>query len=93
MLSDVGALGASPWAMRLAARPARGAWTFGWKRAEIIASLIVVALMLKAAWGLLRDSGRVLLEAAPETSTSTNYAPISSKTTTCTTSTTSTSGR
>ncbi len=164
MLSDVGAIGASLWAMSLAARPARGVWTFGWKRAEIlsaagngitllvvsgivafeairrlihppaveggpvlvvalvgvavniaaawvlakanrsslnvegayqhiltdlygfigtviaaiiilttgfnradaIASLIVVALMLKAAYGLLRDSGRVLLEAAPE---------------------------
>ncbi|MFZ1286083.1 MAG: cation diffusion facilitator family transporter, partial [Candidatus Phosphoribacter sp.] len=163
MLSDVGAIGASLWAIRLAARPASGAWTFGWKRAEIlsaagngitllvvagivgyeairrlfdpppveggpvlvvalvgvavniaaawvlakanrsslnvegayqhiltdlyafigtviaaivilttgylradaIASLVVVALMLKAAWGLLRDSGRVLLEAAP----------------------------
>jgi len=164
MLSDVGAIGASLWAIRLAARPARGAWTFGWKRAEIIsaagngitllvvsgivafeairrlihppaveggpvlvvaligvvvniaaawvlakanrsslnvegayqhiltdlygfigtviagivilttgytradsiASLFVVALMLRAAYGLLRDSGRVLLEAAPE---------------------------
>ncbi len=164
MLSDVGAIGASLWAIRLAARPAAGAWTYGWKRAEIlsaagngitllvvsgivgyeairrlihpppveggpvlvvaivgvavnitaawvlakanrsslnvegayqhiltdlygfigtviagivilttgylradaIASLVVVALMLKAAWGLLRDSGRVLLEAAPE---------------------------
>jgi cobalt-zinc-cadmium efflux system protein len=164
MLSDVGAIGAALWAMRLAARPAAGAWTFGWKRAEIlsaaangitllvvsgivtfeaisrlvspaqvdgapvlivaivgvavnilvawvlaranrsslnvegafqhvltdlygfigtviagiillttgfdradsIASLIVVALMLKAAWGLLRDSGRVLLEVAPK---------------------------
>ena len=164
MLSDVGAIGGALWAIRLAARPAAGAWTFGWKRAEIlsaaangitllviagivaaeaigrlihpprvdggpvvavaaagivvniaaawvlarasrsslnvqgafrhvltdlygfvgtavagviilvtgwtqadaIASLLVVALMLKAAWGLLRDSGRVLLEAAPE---------------------------
>ena len=164
MLSDVGAIGASLWAMRLAGRPAAGKWTFGWKRAEIlsaagngitllvvsalvafeairrlihppavagapvlvvaivgvavnlviawvlakanrsslnvegafqhiltdvygflgtvaagivilatgytradsIASLLVVALMLKAAWGLLRDSGRILLEAAPE---------------------------
>jgi len=164
MLSDVGAIGASLWAIGLAARPAAGHWTFGWKRAEIlsaagngitllvvsalvafeairrlldpppvqgtpvlivaiigvavnvlaagalakanrsslnvagayqhiltdlygflgtviaaiiilttgyaradaIASLLVVALMLKAAWGLLRDSGRVLLEAAPE---------------------------
>lgn len=164
MLSDVGAIGASLWAMRLAARPPSGRWTFGWKRAEIlsaagngitllvvsgiitfeairrlispfevhggavltvalvgvgvnlaatwalaranrsslnvegafrhiltdlyafigtviagiiilttgfaradaIASLLVVALMVKAAWGLLRESGRVLLEAAPE---------------------------
>jgi cobalt-zinc-cadmium efflux system protein len=163
MLSDVGAIGASLYAMRLAARPAAGAWTFGWKRAEIlsaagngitllvvsglvafeairrlieppaveggpvlivaligvgvnivaawilakanrsslnvegayqhiltdlygligtviagivilttgfnradsIASLVVVGLMLKASWELLRDSGRVLLEAAP----------------------------
>jgi cobalt-zinc-cadmium efflux system protein len=164
MLSDVGAIAASLWAIRLAARPAVGAWTYGWKRAEIlsaagngitllvvsgivtfesirrlinppsveggpvliialigvvvniaaawvlakanrsslnvegayqhiltdlygfigtviaavvilttgfaradaIASLFVVALMVKAAWGLLRESGRVLLEAAPE---------------------------
>ncbi len=163
MLSDVGAIAGSLWALRLAARPASGAWTFGWKRAEIlsaagngitllvvavlvaveaigrlihpppvagvpvlivalvgvavnivaagalaranrsslnvegayqhiltdlygflgtvvaavvilvtgfaradsIASLLVVALMLRAAWGLLRDSGRILLEAAP----------------------------
>ena len=164
MLSDVGAIGASLWAMRLAARPASGGWTFGWKRAEIlsaagngitllvvagivgfeairrlidpppvagrpmllvalvgvvvnvvatwilakgdrsslnvegayqhiltdlygfvgtviaaiiiittgftradsIASLVVVALMMKAAYGLLRDSGRILLEGAPK---------------------------
>jgi cobalt-zinc-cadmium efflux system protein len=164
MLSDVGAIGAALWAIRLAARPAAGAWTFGWKRAEIlsaagngitllvvsgivgveaitrlidpprvdggpvvvvaaagiavniaaawvlaradrsslnvqgafrhvvtdlygfigtviagvvilttgwtqadaIASLVVVGLMLKAAWELLRASGRILLEAAPE---------------------------
>jgi cobalt-zinc-cadmium efflux system protein len=168
MLSDVGAIAAALWAIRLAARPASGAWTFGWKRAEIlsaagngitllvvagivtaeaigrlihpprveglalvvvaavgvavniaaawvlarasrssrsslniqgafrhvltdlygfigtlaagviivatgwtqadaIVSLIVVGLMLKAAWELLRDSGRILLEAAPKT--------------------------
>jgi cobalt-zinc-cadmium efflux system protein len=173
MLADVGALAAALWVIRLAARPAKGAWTYGWKRAEIlsaagngvtllvvaaliaveavrrlvhpapvvgltvllvallgvavniaataviaraggggrgdgdhpgslnlrgayqhvvtdlyafaataiagavilatgfrradaIASLVVVALMLRAAWGLLRDSGRVLLEVAPE---------------------------
>jgi cobalt-zinc-cadmium efflux system protein len=164
MLSDVGAIGGSLWAISLAARPPSGKWTYGWKRAEIlsaaangitllvvagivtaeaisrlihppavdggpvivvavagiavnvaatwvlaranrsslnvqgafrhvltdlygfigtviagiiivttgftradaIASLVVVTLMAKAAWELLRDSGRVLLEAAPE---------------------------
>lgn len=164
MLSDAAAIGASLWAINLAARPARGVWTFGFKRAEIlsaagngitllvvsalisfeavrrlidpppvaglavlavallgvavnigaswvlakadrsslnvegafqhimtdlyafiatviagvvilvtgfrradsIASLVVVALMLRAAYGLLRDSGRVLLEGAPD---------------------------
>lgn len=163
MLTDVGAIGASLWAVRLAGRPAAGPWTFGWKRAEIlsaavngitlvvvgallafeairrvldpppvhgapvivvallgvavnltavwvlakanrsslnvqgafqhiltdlygfiatfiagvvivltgftradaIASLIVVALMFRAAWGLLHDAGWILLEAAP----------------------------
>lgn len=40
--------------------------TTGFERADAIASLVVVALMVKAAWGLLRASGRVLLEGAPE---------------------------
>lgn len=39
MLSDAGAIGVALWAMRLAARPAQGAWTFGWKRAEILSAL------------------------------------------------------
>jgi cobalt-zinc-cadmium efflux system protein len=34
-------------------------------RADGIAALLVAALMLRSGWGLLRDSGRVLLEAAP----------------------------
>ena len=38
MLSDVGAIGGALWAIRLAARPAAGAWTFGWKRAEILSA-------------------------------------------------------
>ncbi len=37
----------------------------GWTRADAIASLVVVALMLRAGYGLLRDSGRILLEGAP----------------------------
>lgn len=39
-------------------------WT-GLHRADAVASLLVAALMYYAAWGLLRDSGRVFLEAAP----------------------------
>lgn len=38
----------------------------GFRRADSIASLLVVVLMARAAWGLLRASGRVLLEGAPE---------------------------
>ncbi|WP_020524375.1 cation diffusion facilitator family transporter [Catelliglobosispora koreensis] len=37
----------------------------GFTRADAIASLIVVVLMVKAGYGLLRDSGRIFLEAAP----------------------------
>jgi cobalt-zinc-cadmium efflux system protein len=37
----------------------------GWVRADPVAALLVAALMLWAAWRLLRDSGRVLLDIAP----------------------------
>ena len=40
--------------------------TTGWVRADAVAALFVAAIMLRAAYGLLRDSGRVLLEAAPQ---------------------------
>jgi cobalt-zinc-cadmium efflux system protein len=39
---------------------------FGFDAADAIAALTVCALMLYAAWGLLRDSGRIFLEAAPK---------------------------
>jgi cobalt-zinc-cadmium efflux system protein len=39
--------------------------TTGFRRADGIASLMIAAIMLSAAYGLLRDSGRVFLEAAP----------------------------
>jgi cobalt-zinc-cadmium efflux system protein len=41
-------------------------WLTGFDRVDPIASLAVAASMLWAAWPLLRKSGRVLLEAAPE---------------------------
>ena len=37
----------------------------GWSRFDPIAALLVAALMLGASWSLLRDSGRIFLEAAP----------------------------
>lgn len=37
----------------------------GFHQADLIASLVVVGLMVRAGVGLVRDSGRVLLEAAP----------------------------
>jgi len=52
MLTDAGALGASIFAARLALRPARGAMTFGLKRAEILSAqangitLLVVAALV-----------------------------------------------
>jgi cobalt-zinc-cadmium efflux system protein len=39
-------------------------WT-GWARADALASLLVAALMLYAAYRLLHASGRIFLEAAP----------------------------
>src|SRR5581483_934313 len=38
-----------------------------WERADPIASLVVVALMLRASWVLLSASGHILLEGTPET--------------------------
>jgi cobalt-zinc-cadmium efflux system protein len=38
----------------------------GFDRADAIASLLVAGLMLRSSYGLLRDSGRIFLEAAPK---------------------------
>jgi cobalt-zinc-cadmium efflux system protein len=66
MLSDVGAIGAALWAMRLAARPAAGAWTFGWKRAEILSAaangitlLVIAGIVAAEAIGRLIHPPRV----------------------------------
>ncbi|MFE2324471.1 cation diffusion facilitator family transporter [Streptomyces sp. NPDC059385] len=39
--------------------------TTGFRQADAIATLVVVVLMVKAGYGLIRESGRILLEAAP----------------------------
>jgi cobalt-zinc-cadmium efflux system protein len=52
MLTDVGAIGASIWAIRLARRPAGGSWTYGFRRSEILSAavngitLLVVGLLV-----------------------------------------------
>jgi cobalt-zinc-cadmium efflux system protein len=38
----------------------------GFARADSLAALVVAALMIKAGYGLVRESGRIFLEAAPE---------------------------
>src|SRR5665213_1194478 len=40
--------------------------TIGWQRADAVASLFVVALMVRSAWGLLRDAGKILLQGTPD---------------------------
>jgi cobalt-zinc-cadmium efflux system protein len=66
MLTDAGAIGFSLLALRLAARPARGAMTFGFRRAEILSAqangvtlLILAAFVLYAAVARLAHPPRV----------------------------------
>jgi cobalt-zinc-cadmium efflux system protein len=37
----------------------------GWDRFDPLAGLLVAALMVRSSWSLLRDSGRIFLEASP----------------------------
>jgi cobalt-zinc-cadmium efflux system protein len=37
----------------------------GWDRFDAIAGLLVAALMVRSAWSLLRESGRIFMEASP----------------------------
>jgi cobalt-zinc-cadmium efflux system protein len=37
----------------------------GWNRFDPIAGLLVAALMVRSSWSLIRESGRIFLEAAP----------------------------
>jgi cobalt-zinc-cadmium efflux system protein len=38
----------------------------GWEWADAVASLFVVVLMAATSWGLLRDAGKILLQASPD---------------------------
>ena len=51
MLTDAASIVLALWAINLAARPARGRWTYGFKRAEILsAQANGLTLLLLAAW-------------------------------------------
>ena len=65
MLTDAGALAGSIWAIRLAARPARGQWTFGFQRAEILSAAINGATLLGVALVVFYESVRRLLDPPP----------------------------
>ncbi|HJQ07808.1 MAG TPA: cation diffusion facilitator family transporter [Nocardioides sp.] len=66
MLSDAGAIAVALWAMRLAARPAAGEWTFGWKRAEILSALGNGVTMLVIAAVVAVEAIRRLVDTSPD---------------------------
>lgn len=41
-------------------------WWTGWNRADALAALVVAGLMARAGYGLVREAGRIFLEAAPK---------------------------
>jgi cobalt-zinc-cadmium efflux system protein len=47
----------------------------GWNRLDPVASLVVAGLMFAAAWSLLRESGRIFLEGAPESAPPADVGP------------------
>jgi cobalt-zinc-cadmium efflux system protein len=62
MLSDVAALALALFAASLAARPARGSWTFGFSRVEILAAQINgLTLLLVGIW-IVYEAVRRLIE-------------------------------
>jgi len=65
MLTDAAAITAALWAMGLATRPAGGAWTYGWKRAEIL-SAAVNAITLLVVSGVVTFEAIRRLVAPPQ---------------------------
>src|SRR4051812_27094431 len=61
MLADVGALAAALWASHLAARPATARWTFGMRRAEILAAGVNGVTLAAVGAALLVEAIRRLI--------------------------------
>jgi cobalt-zinc-cadmium efflux system protein len=69
MLTDAASIALALWAIRLAARPAAGRMTYGWKRVEILsAQANGLTLLLLAAW-LAYEAVRRLIEPPQVTGT------------------------
>jgi cobalt-zinc-cadmium efflux system protein len=62
MLTDAGAIGLSLFALRLAARPAAGAMTYGFKRAETLSAQANGALLLILAGLIVYEAVRRLID-------------------------------
>lgn len=61
MLTDAGSIALALWAIQLAARPAAGRMTYGWKRVEILsAQANGVTLLVLAAWLSHEAIGRLI---------------------------------
>src|SRR5581483_5451147 len=91
MLTDAGAIGASMWAMHLAARPSSPVWSYGLKRAEILAAaangvtMLVVAVLLAAeAVRRLAHPHHVHAAPGPTAARSTSRVPSSTSSPTST---------
>jgi cobalt-zinc-cadmium efflux system protein len=65
MLADAGALAGSIWAIRLAARPASRAWSFGLKRAEILSAAANGVTLLVVGMLVLVEAVRRLVHPPP----------------------------
>ena len=67
MISDSGALALSLFAMAMAAKPARGAFTYGFKRVEIVSALLNGAtLIVLAAYFVYASIGRLITPGDPD---------------------------
>lgn len=62
MLSDIAAIAAAIWALRIAARPATERLTFGWRRAEILSALLNGATLVVVGGFLGYEAIRRLFE-------------------------------
>ena len=61
MLTDAASIALAMVAMRLAARPAQGRWTYGWKRVEILSAFANgLTLLLLAVWFIYEAARRLI---------------------------------